>query len=132
MACYPAILFAGGVLCISYARVRCRAAMIPIVNLDADSTIEEDVAFRLVFALQKSGFALVRSKLVTPLLQSEALAAASILFGAGDIPPSHAAAVRELGSQIGTVVEHPTDPKVHVGVQLRNISCSWRFRHIAC
>ena len=91
----------------------------PNGNREDESHCLPDATSRaLVSALQDSGFALVRSPLLTKDLQSNALEAASRFLGA----PPNASAIDVAGDNddenairkpLVEVIEHPTDPKVY-------------------
>lgn len=82
------------------------AATVPLIDIGLPDHKDDETSVALVNALQDSGFAIVRSPLLTKELQTKALGAASAFLegpkGKGAEP-----------SPLVEAIEHPTDPKVY-------------------
>ncbi len=77
------------------------AVNVPLIDI---GTPNNETSRTLVGALQDSGFAIVRSPLLTKELQSKALEAASSFLAQGDSQES---------TPLVEAIEHPTDPKIY-------------------
>jgi len=79
------------------------AATVPLIDIEAPNTSNE-TSRALVDALQDSGFAIVKSPLLTKELQSKALDAASAFLAGSRGKES---------TPLVEAIEHPTDPKIY-------------------
>ena len=77
------------------------AVTVPLIDI---GTPNNETSRALVGALQDSGFAIVRSPLLTKDLQSKALEAASSFLAQGESQES---------TPLVEAIEHPTDPKIY-------------------